>query len=305
MKLSKLILFVVIIATLIAFTLTLSGFSLAREIGQEYLVGTRKKQCVLVSCLALLLFFAWGGTKAVADDTVRVFLLAGQSNMEGNNTTIPRLEELICHANTDFTLPCSNCGSTEIEPSLLEERFVNIDKHLNDYHNAQIKYPDHPAVARLGQFLCRAGKLEQECDKSDFDLTDRLYVTISDYYYHTENQQFQYAYDAFKQMSSAMGVAQIQADGFLTADLLDEHPGVTVLQFQGQLADNGKLSLNQRKGRLRPNFGARVDTYGPELMFGHYMGAALIDDILLLKVVQGGNRYTRILENAFQHKKQG
>jgi len=276
---------------LIAFTLTLSSFSLAQKIGQESFVGTKKEQCILVGHLVLLLFVLWGSTKASAGGMVRVFLLAGQSNMEGNNATLPRLEELICHANSDFTLPGINCGSTEIEPSLLEERFVNTDKHLDDYHNAQAKHPDHPTVAKLGEFLERAKKfvhVGKDSNKSDFDLIDRLYATISGYYYYAGNQQFQWGYDAFKQMSAAMGVVQIHADGFLTADILDEHPSVTVLQFQGQLSDNGKLSLRQRKGRLKPNFGAGIDSYGPELMFGHYMGAVLIDDILLLKVVQGG-----------------
>jgi len=266
----------------------LSNFSLAQGNRQES--ETTKKQYILPS-LILFLFIVCLGAKASASNTVRVFLLAGQSNMEGNNTTLSRLEELICLANSDFTSEGNNCDSTIIEPSMLEKRFIDTNKHLNDYYKAEKNYPDHPAVAKLKQFLCHTGKLvpnNKNYDTSNFDLTERLYIAISNYYYHTGNEQFQYGHDAFKQMSSAMGVAGINDDGFLTDDLLTEHPGVTVLQFQGQLSDNGKLSLNERKGNLEPNFGARVNTYGPELMFGHYMGKPMVDDILLLKVVQGG-----------------
>jgi len=228
---------------------------------------------------------------APAGNTVRVFLMAGQSNMEGNNTTIPRLEELICHANSDFSLDGVTCGSTDIEISLLTERFLNTDQPLNDYYAAESVDPNHPVVVRLGSFLCTAGKLAlpgEDCNTLSFDLTDRLFATISDYYYHTGNQQYQYGYDAFKEMSAAMGVSDVYTDGHLTADLLAERSDVTVLQFKGSLAANGTLSLSQRSGLLSTGFGAGTSNYGPELMFGHYMGDLSDDDILLLKVVQGG-----------------
>jgi len=250
-----------------------------------------KQQLTLACYVSLLFCFILGGNAAWSGDTVRVFLMAGQSNMEGHNTPLPRLEELICHGNSDFTFAGTTCGSTEIEQPLLDERFVNSDKHLNDYLHAKAVNPKHPVVAILEEFMCRTGKIttrRKACDLYDFDLIDRLYTTISGYYYHTGNRQFQWGHDAFKQMSAALGVTQIHTDGFLTSDLLTEHPSVTVLQFQGNLSGSGRLSFNQRQGRLKPNFGARRDTYGPELMFGHYLGAVMIDDILLLKVVQGG-----------------
>jgi len=228
---------------------------------------------------------------APAGNTVRVFLLAGQSNMEGNNTTIPRLEELICHANSDFSLDGVTCGSTDIEISLLTERFLNTDQPLNDYYAAESVDPNHPVVVKLGSFLCAAGKLAlpgEDCNTLSFDLTDRLFATISGYYYHTGNQQYQYGYDAFKEMSAAMGVSDVYTDGHLTADLLAERSDVTVLQFKGILAADGTLSLSQRSGLLSTGFGAGTSNYGPELMFGHYMGDLSDDDILLLKVVQGG-----------------
>jgi hypothetical protein len=217
--------------------------------------------------------------------------MAGQSNMEGNNTTLPRLEELICHADSNFTLKDLTCGSTDIESSLLTKLFLDTEKPLNDYYYAQSAYPDHPVVVKLGSFLCAAGKLSlpgENCGTLSFDLTDRLFATVSGYYYHNGNQRYQWGHDAFKQMSAAMGVSAIQADGYVTTELLAERSDVTVLQFQGRLAADGTLSFTERSGLLCTNFGASADRYGPELMFGHYMGDLLDDDVLLLKVVQGG-----------------
>ncbi|MDA0285521.1 MAG: sialate O-acetylesterase [Planctomycetota bacterium] len=43
-----------------------------------------------------------------------------------------------------------------------------------------------------------------------------------------------------------------------------------------------------RKGRLAPGFGAREDTIGPELGFGHVVGDAFSEPVLLIKLAWGG-----------------
>ena len=91
-----------------------------------------KMQVFSVFSLSLFLLVSIG-SDARAGNTVRVFLMAGQSNMEGNNTPVPRLEQLICHANSDFTLDGMTCGSTEIEDPLLTKFFLDSDQPLNDY----------------------------------------------------------------------------------------------------------------------------------------------------------------------------
>jgi hypothetical protein len=108
--------------------------------------------------LLFLFLFVSIGSEAWGGNTVRVFLMAGQSNMEGNNTPIPRLEELICHANADFTLDGMTCGSTDIEDPVLAKFFLDNDQPLNDYYDAQAVDPNHPVVIELGEFLCTAGK---------------------------------------------------------------------------------------------------------------------------------------------------
>ena len=223
-------------------------------------------------------------------NVVKVYLMAGQSNMEGNNTSVSNLELLICHANDDYSLQGFACGSHGIDSADANRLFIDADDPLNDYYAAVIDYPNSPATETLGEFLCTAGKLNPEgsnCNTQDYDLTGRLFATISEYYYNDSNNAYAWGNDAFKQISAAMGVADIQADGLLTADLLAERSDVTVLQFTGKLSDL-TLSFSERYGALSPRFGARTQNYGPELVFGHYMGELSAHDVLLVKVVQGG-----------------
>ena len=81
------------------------------------------KRIVLLCLLSLLSLVVSIPSTASAGNSVKVFLMAGQSNMEGNNTTIPRLQELICHANSDFTYDDVTCGSTDIETEQLTNFF--------------------------------------------------------------------------------------------------------------------------------------------------------------------------------------
>ncbi len=223
-------------------------------------------------------------------DVVKVFLMAGQSNMEGNNTSIAHLEKLICHANSDYVYSTALCGSTDIETADISRLFVEADDPVNDYQAALADFSGSAVTQKLGQFLCSAGAISasgQNCGSLSFDLTDRFFATISDYYYNISKNSYAYGNDAFKQMSEAIGVAEVNSDGFLNADLLMERSDATVLQFTGRLS-GGTLSLSQRYGLLGPKYGKNTQNYGPELIFGHYMADLLAEDVLLLKLVQGG-----------------
>ncbi|WP_226647733.1 sialate O-acetylesterase [Microbulbifer variabilis] len=225
-------------------------------------------------------------------DVVKVVVMAGQSNMEGNNTRLDRLQELICHANADYTFGSVDCGSTVISDEQISTQFIDNDDSLIDYKERLDNDSEDPVVKKLGQFLCRAGSLDtlpgETCNKHDFDLTDRLFATISGYYFSTSNGSYGYGYDAWMQMSSAMGVAEAYAEGHLSAELENARDDVAVLQYQGSLSDAGSLSFSERYGALFPNYGVSTNRYGPELTFGHYLGEETEDDLLLLKVVQGG-----------------
>lgn len=224
-------------------------------------------------------------------DVVKVFLMAGQSNMEGNNTKIPSLEQLICRANSDFTLQGATCGSFDIGNEELTKLFLNLEDPLNDYYAALNDYSESPVTNKLGGFLCEAGKLSlpnEICNMQNFDLTGRLFADICEYYFNDSTLVYAWGHDAFKQMTAAMEVTDIFYEGHLNSDLLAEREDVTVLQFRGSLVNESTLTLSQRKGLLSPGFGSRTDNYGPELVFGHYMGNLIDNDVLLLKVVQGG-----------------
>ncbi|MCP4745942.1 MAG: sialate O-acetylesterase [Desulfobacteraceae bacterium] len=226
-------------------------------------------------------------------DVVKVFLMAGQSNMAGHNTRIPSLQTLICHANEGFENDEFICGSNAIGKAEITRLFLNPDEPVGDYQAALADFPDNPATQKLEQFLCTAGIISlngQNCNTFDFDLTDRLFASISEYYYNQGQSPPGYDWDsnAFKQMIAAMGVAKIDGDGLLNENLLTERSDVTVLQHTAELTGN-TLSFSELYGLLTAKFGSKPDRYGPELVFGHYIGDMLAEDVLLLKVVRGGS----------------
>jgi hypothetical protein len=218
------------------------------------------------------------------ENTVRIFLMAGQSNMEGNNTKLSALEKLICHGDENFSVSGVDCGSYDVDDGEIETLFISEEAPLNDYYDPYSGEEDL-VVTKLGSFLCKVGKITDANCEAAFDLTDRIFATVSDYYYNGE--KYAYGNDAYKQMSTALGVSQLQADGHLNESIFEARQDVNVIQYQGKLTD-GKLSFNSKKGPLTPNFGAKDGKYGPELSFGHYIGEHIDSDVLLLKVVQGG-----------------
>ena len=222
---------------------------------------------------------------------VKVILMAGQSNMEGHNTTISSAEKLLCSAGKIFLEnescgDAANPGSTEIKEEELNELFLNtVENHYNKALNENLSSEVNQSLA---SFLCKAGKISEgsNCGNKKFDLTDRFFKTVSEYYYNGTN--YAYGYDAFKQMSTAKQLVKINKERFLTSHLLKEQSDVNVLMFQGSHDAAGTLSLTERYGPLFPKFGASPSNYGPELTFGHYMARTELSDLILLKVVQGG-----------------
>jgi len=212
--------------------------------------------------------------------------MAGQSNMEGNNTRIDSLQKLLCHAGK-FNPEGENCGSTEIKSEELTDLFLNTVE--DDYNNAVNKQLSSDITESLGNFLCRSGKTDiqgKNCGNMDFDLGDRFFKTVSEYY--NKGTSYGYGYDAFKLMTTARELVRINSEGFFTDSLLKERSDVNVLMFTGKHDTNGALGLSERYGALFPKFGASPTNYGPELVFGHYMEKEIESDIILLKVVQGG-----------------
>ena len=247
-----------------------------------FLIKTMKSFFLLVFMLSCIMPFG----SAYASDTVKVFLMAGQSNMEGNNTKISSLEKLLCHAG-EFSIDGENCGNSDIDLTELTPLFLSTVE--SDYNDAVSKQLAQPVINRLQSFLCKAGRITvngETCGLKNFDLTDRLFRTVSEYY--NKGTEFGYGYDAFKHMTTAMELSEIHNDGLFTDKLPGERSDTSVLMYTGKHDSNGTLSLSERKGALKTNFGAKTDTFGPELLFGHYMGEAITDDILLLKVVEGG-----------------
>ena len=253
------------------------------------------KLYLVVSCTPSTVFSGWDTydynymikqQNDIVQAPIKVILMAGQSNMEGNNTSIDSLQRLLCHAGK-FNLQGENCGSTEIKSEELTDLFLN--KVYQDYKNAVNNQPSSDITKSLGNFLCRAGKIiiqGQTCGNKNFDLGDRLFKTISEYY--KKGTSYAYGYDAFKQMTTARELVKINSEGIFTSNLLKERSDVNVLMFTGSHDSNGTLGLAERYGALFPKFGASPTNYGPELTFGHYMGKEYSSDLILLKVVQGG-----------------
>ncbi len=237
----------------------------------------RKQNFYLRVITTILIIFISTGN-IWGEDKVKVFIMAGQSNMEGHNTSISRLQTLVNYAET---------GNYSIDQSELTSIFLNTVH--TDYLVAFNNFPDSPVTIKLEDFLITAGVLSIPPDQTNdmtFDFTDRIFKTVSEYYF--TGSGYGYGYDAFKHMSAAMGINRIKEDGKFTNALLFERDDVSVLQYQGSLDSNNKRVFSERYGKLKPGYGYNSGYYGPELIFGNYAGDLFDEDVLLLKIVQGG-----------------
>ena len=100
--------------------------------------------------------------------------------------------------------------------------------------------------------------------------------------------------------SNMEGVGKIKADpkrndGRGSLEYLVKN-SKTARQFAHTIDRNGKwiirddawISYLDRRGKLTVGFGARKDTIGPEFQFGHVVGDALKNPVLLIKTAWGG-----------------
>ena len=62
---------------------------------------------------------------APSDAPIKVFLMAGQSNMLGSNSLTTKLQSLVCHADDAYALPDLVCGDTSIDAASLRPSFVD------------------------------------------------------------------------------------------------------------------------------------------------------------------------------------
>ena len=150
--------------------------------------------------------------------TVKMYLMAGQSNMQGSNCKTTKLSDLI------------NVKNSQSQPEQV------------------------------------------------------LFDEISSYYWTGSN--YGYGYDSIQARVTAKSVA---ADNLVSANLLNALPQVQIYYanypYNATVVQNPKIS----SGDLKPGFGAGTDQYGPELLFGHAMANAISDDIILVKVAEGGS----------------
>jgi hypothetical protein len=111
-----------------------------------------------------------------------------------------------------------------------------------------------------------------------------LFDEISSYY--GVPGSYGYGYDAVQARVVAKAVA---ADNLVSSALLNPLPQVQVFYanypYNATVVQNPKISY----GDLQPIYGAGADQYGPELLFGHAMANAISDDIILVKVAEGGS----------------
>ena len=110
---------------------------------------------------------------------------------------------------------------------------------------------------------------------------ERLFETVGDFYgsHHT--------YDPVKARIVAQSIDKIDMD----ERLLFPFHKVQVVNFDYRR--NGQVRVGPAKwsGPLQVGYGHKNDgeTYGPELTFGHYLSQYIQEDIVLVKVAEGGS----------------
>ncbi|HLK60941.1 MAG TPA: sialate O-acetylesterase, partial [Chthonomonadaceae bacterium] len=223
-------------------------------------VGYRLLFCCLLAAASL---------PSLAAGPVRVFVLAGQSNMEGQGA-ISALDEngrerpgtLVALASDPATRPLVRPWVDTRKPKTAERIEIQAD-------NATFGDPA-PNVRKQLQVECLVnGKRQTLTAREQETLTlpgDSNAVTIERAWY---------------------------------GDLPDG-PKKEVTEIVRRLADAAKHRIhwkssdhvwvwfNGRKGRLTPGFGAGPDLFGPELGFGQALGASISDPILIIKTAWGG-----------------
>ena len=178
----------------------------------------------------LLLTFCISFSVKSQVDTVKMYLMAGQSNMQGSNSYNNRLNDILCA------------------------------KNLTTVAN-------HPF----------------NCYDSLPTIEDRIFATVNNWYWTGTEHGF--GYDA----SQARLVAQeINTNNLVSADLLNPFAEAQVYYANYPTHSNTLGVPTIKTGSLETGFGMNNGHYGPELLFGHTMVNSLNEDIIIVKVAEGG-----------------
>ncbi|MCG8696878.1 MAG: hypothetical protein MI922_02395, partial [Bacteroidales bacterium] len=190
----------------------------------------RTKTMMLISMIFLLSFY--NPMKGYGQKKVKIFLMAGQSNMEGHGDD--RLRKVLC-AKEEFDLPDDPNGCYQNLPN--EE--------------------------------------------------DRVFETITDFYGGHST------YDANNARVVAKAVSE---NPLVDGRLMVPFDQVQVIHFNYRRTNGPRFSDGTWSGPLTVGYGHDNDgeSYGPELVMGHYLSQHIAEDIVFVKVAEGG---TDLYEN--------
>ncbi len=211
----------------------------------------------------------------------QVFILAGQSNMLGSNSKRDRLETYLCSLGASSGV---GCGDTTIaDDELTEEFFLDVESAISR------GWPVSEVTDRLENFLCKAGRVAGAgCGLRDFDATDRLFRHVVNHYFDANAGVFKWGVDFNRQMTTSIDLVEANGEGLFDEDLLTPRANASVLMFLASRVGNSR-TYAESSGPLTIGFGADGNNvYGPELAFGHSVANQLSDEVILIKVVQGG-----------------
>ena len=138
----------------------------------------------------------------------------------------------------------------------------------------------------LRKLLCAKEELElpedpNECYGALPDVEDRIFEMIGDYYGNLQTYDDQ----------NARLVAQlVNENELIDHRLLDPFDQVKAINFNYRRSNGVRSEPTIWSGPLKLGFGnsSSKETFGPELVFGHHIAQYIDEEIILLKVAEGG-----------------
>ena len=148
----------------------------------------------------------------------------------------------------------------------------------------------HGNIDALKRILCAKGDIElpndpQGCYREETGVEERLFQTISSFYWN--GSAYAYGYQAWQARLEAILVAR---HDLADERLLEPFQDVQMINFNYSRSDGVRSAPGTWSGPLTTGFGfsSRNGSYGPELVFGHRLAEHMADDIVLIKVAEGG-----------------
>lgn len=146
----------------------------------------------------------------------------------------------------------------------------------------------HAQLSQLNKLLCAKQAINlpsdaKNCYAEISDEEERVFQTISDYYWN--GSEYAYGYESWQ--------ARLEAQSITKNPLVDERlvidsDKVGMIQFDYRRNDGVRSNPTIRSGGLNVGFGASDNLYGSELILGHYLAEHIEEDIILIKVAEGG-----------------